>query len=155
MALNLTSRGVTLTLRDNNNKTARVELSYPSTTSAADVVSSITSVAPLVAALSDAAIVGATASFTYVETEPGTPGATSEIERRLMLTGRAANGGVVRIAIPSPLFGLEQAGTNAINLAQTNVAALVSWLTANAGSVVGSPITAITRAYIMHRYRKP
>lgn len=155
MALVLTSRSVTLTLRDNNRKTARFELGFPSSASAGDVVGAIPNVVPLVAALSNAVVVGATANFTYNETEPGTPTAPSEIERRLVLIGRAANGGVVRWSIPSASFALEQENTNEVSLSAGPVAALVSWLIANAGSTVGSPIQSVSRAVVIHRYRKP
>jgi hypothetical protein len=155
MALQLTTRSASISLRDNNGKSGLVSVSFPSTTTPADVVTAAGNLAPLVAALSNAAVVGATATFTYVETEPTTPGPQSEIERRLVLTGRAQNGGVVRVSIPSAIFELEQSGTDAVSLTNAQVAALVTFLTGNAASVVGSPIASISKAYISHRYRAP
>lgn len=155
MALELRSRGVTLTLRDNNGKTASVDVNFPSTTSAADVVAAIPNVAPLIAALSDAAIIRASATFTYTETEPATPPPSSEIERKLVIIARAANGGIVRYSIPSASFNLETSGSNAVQLTLPAVAGFRTWALANAGSIVGSPITTFEKAHISHRYRKP
>lgn len=156
MAFVLTSRTATFTLRDNNGKVAQFSLYYPSNAAPGDVVGSVDTLRPILAALSDAAITAASVSFSWTETAPATPNPSSEIERRLMLVGRATNGGIVKYSVPSPLFTLESdPGTDRVSLTQAPVANLIAFLTGNAGSIVGSPVQSITSGYIMHRYRQP
>lgn len=153
MALTLVRQSIGYTVTDNNGKKANVAFYLPPT--ASNLTGLLTGAAPLVAALTDGSIVSASATISYIETEPGTPAATSEIERKLLLVGRSANGGTVRYSVPSPVFGIERSNTDTVDLTNAAVAALVSWITANASSSTGSDVSAITEAYVYHRYRRP
>lgn len=154
MALVSTGSTMTISLLDNNGKQGSMSINFPTTAGPATVITAVSTVVPLVAAVTQASITGATASFSFFEDTPTTPGPEAEVERRLMLLGKTANGVPVRFSVPSPSFALENAGTDVVNIAGP-VEALRDWLVANAAGSGGSAIAALDRAYVVHRYRKP
>lgn len=154
MALTDPTGTITVTIRDNNGKTGLFQFGT-GTTDPGDAVALINALVPLVAAVSDGAVLAASASFSQTETAPAPPPATSEIERRLVLVGRTETGAAVRYSVPSAAFTLESsAGTDRVPLTGP-VLDLANYIRNNGRSAGDDEITAFTDAFISHRYRRP
>jgi hypothetical protein len=147
---------------DNNGNRASAGLYLPSAADAGDVDAFVTATRGPLLALTDARLDGANANFVYVEDAPIAAPASSEVERKLVLIFRTANRRQrVKVEVPSPIFGLEQPGTDAVSLTDPLVVALANQIIsgpigANNGAVTvnGGDIIALERAYISHRNRR-
>jgi hypothetical protein len=114
-------------------------------------------------ALSNAQLRGATLTYGFSEDAPVTPiPPESEIERKLVLIFDVAGGrGAVVQEIPSPVFTIETANTNEVDITNALVAAYAAQVVngpigVGNGAVnqYGMQITALRRAYIAHRRRR-
>jgi hypothetical protein len=149
--------------RDNNNNTAGCGVDYPGDLTEAEVTLAATSLATDLQAASNAALEVMVLTRRLINDAPPVPTPESEVERKLRFNlGTALRRNVSSIEVPSPVFTIEQAGTDAVDPANALVAALISELTAGILLPGNGPITYygedITRAeapVIVHRTRKP
>lgn len=148
MALVRTFSSIAFTFRDNNGKVGRAEINLPSTLEPPALVTALTDARTPLLNLTDATLVGASVNISYVEDEPVAAPATSEVERRLVISGYVpAQGRRVILTVPSARFTLEQAYTDVVT--GTPIQAVVDYLAARWTGYQ------FQRAYIMHRNRRP
>lgn len=162
----LTDKGrwlVNLTFQDNNGKVASTGGYLPGALTLAEVNTRLTAFAAALSAVSDAVVVNGQISRLYIEPNPVAPPASSEVERKLVIPLGTANEkpGVSSIEVPSPIFGLEVAGTDVVNQTNAALVTLVTLLTEGSigpgnGFVTyyGDDITRAAAAYISHRNRR-
>lgn len=162
MALvNTLSPSLSFSLVDNNRNPATVGLYLPIGTPLADAATFATATRAPLLALTNAQLRGANLGYTFAEDAPVVAPPESEVERKLVLVFEVAGGrGVVTQEIPSPVFSIETANTDEVDIANALVAAYAAQIVngpigANNGAVnqYGLQITALRRAYISHRYR--
>lgn len=163
MALtNTLAPAMSFSLIDNNRNPSSVGLYLPVATPMADSVTFATATRAPLLALTNAQLRGASYAYTLAEDAPVTPiPPESEVERKLVLVFEVAGGrGVVTQEIPSPVFSIETANTDEVDINNALVAAYAAQIVngpigANNGAVnqYGLQITALRRAYISHRKR--
>lgn len=154
---------ISFAFRDNNRKTASSGLYLPSeiVTGGIDAFAGLFRDAVL--PLTNAQLLGASATYVYAEDVVTLAPPESEVERKLVLVfGTAKRRQKVSIEIPSPVFALESPNTDEVDIANPLVAAFADVMINGAVgplngpvTISGEPITTIQRAYISHRYRKP
>lgn len=154
---------VTFTFQDNNENSAPAEVKYPATGLFADVQGDADTYAAAFQAVSDAALVSYNISRTYVNDAPPVPPASSEVERKLYIPlGTATRRRAASVQVPSPIFALDQNGTDIALPTNAALIALIDLLTnGRLGpgngivTVYGDDITRAGAAVIRHRTRKP
>lgn len=164
MALtNTLAPGLSFSLRDNNRKPSSVGLYLPVGTGSADGATFATATRGPLLALTNARLLGANLGYTFAEDAPAVAPPESEVERKLVMVFEVDGGrGVVTQEIPSPVFSIESPNTNEVDITNALIAAYAAQIVsgpigANNGAVnqYGLQITALRRAFIAHRYRKP
>lgn len=148
------------TFRDNNGKESTSQLQIQSTAAPAAAIANAAQIATGLQALSNATLVRYSVSRVFEETEPASPVAESEVERKLVMVYKANNRQTVIVTVPSPIFGLELPGTNVINYSNATFSVVNGFLLNGVDGVpfvsnANSPISSFQQAYIVHRYRKP
>lgn len=146
---------------DNNGLRASAGLYLPAAATVGDIDTFVTATRAPLLALTNARLLGANASFIYVEDVLGAVPPESEVERKLVLVFRTTNRRQrVKIEVPSPIFALERPGTNQVALDDPLVVAFAAQIIAGAigpnnGAVTvsGGDITQLESAYIRHRGR--
>lgn len=156
--------GVQYSFRDNNGKRSALNLNFPSALTLTELLAIIVTGAGHLRSVSDAAIVGVNLSAVYKETDTGLLAAptTSEVERKLRFNlGTTQRTRAATIEIPSPLFSLEQSGTDIVNQADAGVVALKDWLISGLAlpgngpvSVNGDDLVTISPGEVAHRTRQ-
>lgn len=154
---------VSFLFRDNNGNTAGTGIYLPFTVAYADAQAYATSVANGLAAVSDARVTSFHVSAVYTNDVTTEPPATSEVERKLALSFDAGvYKNAYRMEVPSPIFGLEQPRTDVADPANAGLVALLDLLLNGPlgpgngpRTYFGTDITALARAVITHRSRKP
>jgi hypothetical protein len=154
---------LSFSLQDNNRNPASIGLHLPVGTTLADSLTFATATRAPLLALTNARLHGANLGYTFAEDAPVVAVPESEVERKLVLVFEVAGGrGVVTQEIPSPVFSIETANTDEIDITNALVAAYAAQIVngpigANNGAVnqYGLQITALRRAYVSHRYRSP
>lgn len=152
---------LSFTFIDNNSSRATTSLYLPVGTTIDGINDAVALFRDPLVALTNARLVGASATITYTEDAPVPATPESEVERKLVLifntTSRRQK---VRVEVPSPVFDIETLGTNAVNVAEPRVLALVQAITQGAigpnngaRSIANLDITSLSRAYIAHRSR--
>lgn len=152
----------TYLFRDNNDNRATVSVSFPGLLAYAAVVTAAGELANVMRDVSDAILTGYHISRFFYEDQPQSAATTSEVERKLVMNmGTARRRNASSIEIPSPIFALEQAGSDDVDLANAAYQALVVQLTRGLigpgnGLVTssGEDITRVDRGYVSHRYRR-
>lgn len=146
---------VEFSFRDNDGARSTCEILVPGATTPANVITFANAVQPLVAALSDAVIVGMNVILGYYENAiPVIP--SSDVENKGVFSFNAANGIRSSIAIPSILESVLQPNNKDINQADTAVSAFIDAMTLGAGAVQpvnlsGSDLTSVRDAYKQNR----
>jgi len=146
-----------MSFQDNNGNTSSMSFSLAAATNTlALALTAGNALRAAVAALTNARILGGTVSFPLTEDDPAAWVAESEVERKLYVPFIGPNGRVVSITqVPSPLFTLETAGTDVIDVANASIAAYLTAVTTNArsnrGETLSSPLAGAV--YIAHRGR--
>lgn len=152
---------VNFTFQDNNDKTATVGVAFPGATIFADLLNDVAALATDLAAISDAALVSYTMTRIFNEDTDPTPPASSEVERKLLIP---LNAGAYRNAssmeVPSPVFTIEQDGTDVPLASSAALLALIDQLTqgrlAPGNGIVtayGLDITSAGTPTVVHRNR--
>ena len=91
---------ITLTFRDDDGKESTTEILLPGATTAANAITFGTAVRALVAAVSDATLIGMNILLGYYENAIGTI-ASSDVENKGVLLFNSANGLKTSLAVPS------------------------------------------------------
>jgi len=163
MALtNTLAPGLSFSLVDNNRQPSSIGLYLPVGTPLADGATFATATRGPLLALTNARLKGANLGYTFAEDAPVVAPPESEVERKLVLVFEVEGGrGVVVQEVPSPVFSIETANTNEVDIANALVAAYAAQIVSgpigiNNGAVnqYGLQITALRRAYVSHRHRK-
>lgn len=146
-----------MSFQDNNGNTSSMSFSFATATNTlALALTAGNALRDAVANLTNARILGGTVSFPLVEDAPTAWVPESEVERKLYVPFVGPNGRVVYSSeVPSPLFGLETAGTDIIDVANAAIAAYLVAVTTNARSNRGEALTSPLAGamYIAHRGR--
>lgn len=153
---------VSFSFYDNNNNIASTGVHYPASMSYADVVDDAQALAGLLEAISNARLSRIGIVATLLNENQAPPPPESEVERKLSITmGSAEYPNSARLEVPSPIFGLELAGTDVVdpdNAAwQALRAGLVGTVLDPGGGVSdyrGVALTDVSRAVVVHRNRK-
>lgn len=154
---------VTFTFQDNNFNQSTTSLLYRTTLAYADVLAEAALVATAAQALSDARLVSYTVQRKFFNDDTTAIPATAEVERKLSIGFSDATGfQKSRVEVPSPVFSIEQAGTDVVDPANPLVAALVTAITLgnlgiDNGAVAtgGGDLTKLTATpKVIHRGRK-
>lgn len=156
---------VGFTFKDNNGNTANFGLDYPASMTYEEVLTAAGVLATALALLSDAKIIGYNISTSLLNDDPAAPAASSEVERKLMVTlgNTAGTKALATIQIPSPRFEAEQPRTDAVNDSYGPWVGVRNLLTAGNLGANNGPVHwlgtedfgTVTRAVIGHRSRKP
>lgn len=150
------------TVRDNNNNRGTVSVNVPSSLNAAELAAWSLAFGLAIENLTDGIVERVYQTITYAQSGTPLSNPTSEVERKLVLPFRG-NGNIrSQVTIPSPLFSLEQDGSdnvNALNAAYLGFIALMLNGTPGAEngavSFTGGQLTGLTSpGYISHRNRK-
>jgi len=146
---------VVCTFRDNDGKEASTEVMVPSGTTAANAVTFAAAIVPLIAALSDATLVGYNLILSYVENAFSAPG-RSDVEDKGFFNFTPANGIRTSIAVPSILETLLQPNNQDIDQTATAVDDFITAMTAGLSaiqpaSLSGSDIVGVLSAYKQNR----
>lgn len=154
--------GLSFAFRDNNGNNSSTSLYLPPALSVGFINDAITLVRDPMVALTNATLLGANANIVYTEDTPIGAPPESEVERKLVLIFATTNRRQkVRVEVPSPVFGLEEPGTDAVSLTNPLVAAFGTAIIGGSfgpgngfRSVSNGDIIALERAYIAHRTRR-
>lgn len=154
---------LTVTWQDNNNNTATSSVSLPGSLSFAEVQASTNLLVGAMNSVSDALVSSYAITRTTVEDAVLAPPPSSEVERKLYIPlGTSQFAKASSLTVPSPIFGLEIAGTDIID--ETNGAwtvlrdLLISGLIGPGNgfsTYFGEDITRTGTPYIVHRKRSP
>lgn len=152
---------VTYTFRDNNGNVATTSAFFSPTLTLAALNGKVVDLGAALKGVTNAQLLGATASFGYTEDAPGIAPPESEVERKLILVGATSNRRQkVRYFVPSPKFTLEVDGSDAVNPANADYTALVAQLIAGGVlpgngpvNVSGLDVLRIESAFIEHNAR--
>lgn len=148
MALVRTFSTITYTFRDNNGKIGRSEITLPPDIAPTALATALESARSVILPLTDAQLLGASLNISYSENEPTTPPATSEVERRLIVSGVVpAQARRIVVTIPSPPFTLESNYTDVVE--GSALQPLIGFI---AQQWTGYQFR---RAYVSHRNRRP
>lgn len=148
---------VSIITEDNNGKQSSTQFPLdPEITTTAALLTAANAIRDAVAALSDAAIVGASVSFGYAEGATVVPAPESEVERKLVLSLSNGQRGPVKsvLRIPSPRASLETANTDNIDPANPTVAASVGVILNNTRTTRGEVLNTLDDVYVTHVSRK-
>lgn len=164
MAFNAEARWyVSVSFEDNNGNIASTSFYLSGALSFADATDDATAIVNAMQGASNARARKFSFVREFINDDVSPLPAESEVERKLAVTmGNANFADTASIALPSPIFALEQPRTDQPD--PTN-AAWLALQTALLGSLVtpgtgitdyrGVPVTRITRAAVVHRSRKP
>lgn len=151
------------TFRDNNANTADVTFRLPADRTHAQVETTAAAIRDALVPLVDARLVSYDVSQELINDDATAIPSSAEVERKLAITfADAENYAKGSYEIPSPVFSIEQFGTDAVNPANTLVAALIAAVT-NGGLGAGNGAVAFggndfTQVFgtpkIVHRRRK-
>lgn len=164
MALvNTLAPGMSFSLLDNNRQPSTVGLYLPVGATVAEASTFASATRGPLLALTNAQLRGANLGYTFTEDAPVVAPPESEVERKLILIFEIEGGrGFVKQEIPSPVFSIETTNTDEVDIENALVAAYADQIVngaigLNNGAVnqYGTQITALRRAYISHRYRRP
>ena len=150
------------TFQDNNGNVSQTGLYLPNSLSIAEVQSGVTLLRGPLLALTNATLLGANTTVAFLEDAPVAAPPESEVERKLVMVFRTTNRRQrARIEVPSPIFGLEQPGTDQVALDNPLVAAFATAVISGAfgaengaRTISGGDIVSLERAYIAHRTRR-
>lgn len=150
-----------LTVQDRDKNKGRAEISFPSTISIVDLVTNLTAIEALIAALTDGYIVDGTIGIDLRQTTvAGTPPPeTSDVERKGSFVFKTAvEGSFAKIEVPSFVNTAVIDKTNLIDESNVAVAAFVAFMTGGLGGLTGAPvngpgndITELVNAKKIHR----
>lgn len=146
---------IEFTFRDNDGARSTTEIILPGATTPAAAQTFATAIQPLLAALSDAVIVGMNVILGYYEDAiPTIP--SSDIENKGVFLFNAANGIRSSIAIPSVLESVLQPNNRDIDQANTAVDAFITAMTAGLGgtqpsNASGADLVTVRDAYKQNR----
>lgn len=130
---------ITYTFRDNDGKESTTVIAIPGATDPADAITYANSLRPLIAALSDATIVGQNVLIgSYQDTIPSIP--RSDVEDKGVFTFNCLNGLPSSIAVPSILESVLQGNNQDINQASAPVIAFLDAMTLGAGTPLVGPV---------------
>jgi hypothetical protein len=145
---------VTFSFIDNNLNYATMSFNLPGTLDAAGAQAAATGLSAALVPISNAKLDKWVLSRSTYSDAPA-PAAESEVERKLMLTFEDATGRFKSsIQVPSPVFTIEQYGTDAVNPANALVAAVVAAVT-NGGVGGGNAAIAFSGADLVRLFGKP
>jgi hypothetical protein len=149
--------------RDNNGQVSSTGLMLPGSLAFADANTFAAAVAIQLQALSDAYLTGYFIQYggTNDAADPLTD--SSEVERKLSLTFDAGTyKNAYKMEIPSPIFAIEQPRTDVADVTNTALATFIASMLNGPGGAGNGPrtyygqdLTALARAVVMHRARKP
>lgn len=155
---------VTFTFKDNNDNIATTGVFLPPALPFADVSTFASgTLGPALQACSDARLTDIGISYRLYNDDETVPPGTSEVERKLKLTFDAGTfKKCYTMEVPSPLFTLEQRGTDLADPTSTVLTTLVNAMLNGPGGAGNGPqvyfgqnLTALSKAIIAHRNRKP
>lgn len=147
---------------DNNRNRSSTGISLPAGTELAEFPVFVNLLESTLAALSNARLDSATVSSPLQQVPPATGAIPpeAEVERKLVIVMRLDNNQTANVTVPSPIFALEQDGTDEISLADPLVLALTTLLISGPLGDDNGPVTAggasyirAERAFIAHRNR--
>jgi len=146
---------ITFTFRDDDGKESTTEILLPGATTAANAITFSTAVRALLAAVSDATLIGMNILLGYYENAIGTI-ASSDVENKGVLLFNSANGLKSSLAIPSVLESVLQGNNQDIDLANADVSDLVDAMTLGLSSIQpcngsGSDLVGVRDAYKQNR----
>lgn len=140
---------LTFTLRDASGSKSMMEFKIPAATLKEAALAAADALRPLIAALTDAVIVGQSLSYSYSENAPAAPVAGSRVEEKGRFVFYTADGRTATIAIPAIKDStLNTSGS--INRSDLGITAFVTAVTAVDAifcGASGSDITALKSAY--------
>lgn len=153
---------VSFSFEDNNGNRSQAGLYLPNTLSLAEVQGAVTLLRGPLLALTNATLVGANSTIAFLEDAPVAAPPESEVERKLVLVFRTTNRRQrARIEVPSPIFGLEQPGTDQVALDNPLVVAFATAVISGAfgaengaRTISGGDLVSLESAYIAHRNRR-
>lgn len=164
MAFNALNWSVWFSVKDNNGNSSGFGIELDGALTEAQVIARANVISAAYAALGDGYLATYNITKSYVNDAADPKTASSEVERKLSLTvSNGVKGSDVQMSIPSPIFGLETAGTDVVVVTQPQLAAFLSALYADgtaAGGAMMHPYRNLVmkqcdRAVITHRARKP
>lgn len=152
---------VSFSFADNNGNTSQTGLYLPAALTRAELDGALTLLRGPILDVTNATLVGANANVVYVENAPVVAPPESEVERKLVLIFRTTNRRQrARVEIPSPIFGLEEPGTDEVSLTNPLIAALGAAIISGAfgaengaRNIAGFDLVSMEKAYIAHRSR--
>lgn len=152
---------VSFSFADNNGNKSQTGLYLPAGITRDALETGVNALRDVLLPVTNATLLGASAGLVFTEDAPVVAPPESEVERKLVLIFRTSNTRQrVRVEVPSPVFGLEQPGTDAVSLTNPLVAALGTYIINGAfgpfngaQSISGGDIISLERAYIAHRSR--
>lgn len=138
------------TFKDNDNNTASLTVFAPATVLTEDVGTWATTTGlTTIQALSDAVIVGLSVNQKYEENAPADAGESSDVERKMRTTYKAASGARSTFRVPSIKNSLVVDETNTVNPAAAEVIAFHAMMIdatlfdiVGLGNYLGSPLVA-------------
>ena len=140
---------LSFTWRDASGSIGRTDINVPHGTLAAAALAAADVLRPLLGALSDAIITGQSLTYSFAESEPGTPTAGSRVEEKGFFSWRTANARTTSFTIPAIKDSCLTA-SGAINRSDLGVAALIAGVTAVDAifcGADGSDIDSLFKAY--------
>lgn len=99
----------------------------PSSMTLADVITAVDALCVLLAAASDAAVLGYSVAYSKLDTATPTPSANSRVENRARLSFRTAVAKLASVTIPAPTAA-SIAASGGIVSTETNIAAVIAAL---------------------------
>lgn len=128
--------------RDNNDRISGTGVDYAGDLTELEVTTAATALAADLQAVSNASLEAMVLTRRLVNDAPPVPAPESEVERKLRFElGTALRRNVSSVEVPSPVFTIEQVGTDAVDPANPLVAALISELTSGLLLPGNGPIT--------------
>lgn len=154
---------ISFTFKDNNDNFASTGIDLPASLPFADASSFASGLGAAMASLSDAYLTRIYITLQLNNDATENIPASAEVERKLALTFDAGSfKSAFRMEIPSPVFALEQPRTDAADPDNLALTGFIDYmLNGNLGAgngprtYYGSDLTALAKAVIVHRSRKP
>lgn len=153
---------VSYSFRDNNGKTASVSANFSGAWLIADVEARALGLANALQDASDAYLASYTITRRFLNDSVDPKNNSSEVERKLLITGYVGPRPRTSYEVPSPIFGMEQPNTDLPNPANLQLAVLLAYL--HDGSIgfangptdaLGNSLTRVEAKAVRHRTRKP